>query len=67
MWTILSKQALDKKERSRIVRVFSLQALFDIQKQYPELKKDFTDTLEKMDGENIPSIKARIRILRKPK
>lgn len=67
IWDKLSQQALDKTERSRIVRVLSLQALFDIQKQYPELKKDFMDTLEKMDRENIPSIKARIRILRKTK
>jgi|SRR6185312_4527109 len=66
-WNIFTLSALDKKERSRIVRVFSLQALFDIQKQYPELKKDFMDTLEKMDSENIPSIKSRIRILRKAK
>jgi hypothetical protein len=67
VWDKLSQQALDKTERSRIVRVLSLQALFDIQKQYPELKKDFIDTMEKMDRENIPSIKARIRILRKAK
>ena len=66
VWNILTQWANDKME-SRIVRVFSLQALFDIQKQYPWLKKDFTDTLERLDRENIPSIKARIRILRSKK
>ncbi len=64
VWDMLTLWAKNKNE-SRIVRVLSLQSLFDIQKQNAELKKDFTDTLEIMDRENIPSIKARIRILRK--
>jgi hypothetical protein len=66
VWNILTQLAIDKSG-SRIVRVFSIQALYDIQLQYPELKKDFTDTLAKLDRENIPSIKARIRILRNKK
>jgi hypothetical protein len=65
-WDKLTQWANDKKE-SRIVRVFSLQALYDIQKQYPELKKDFMGTMNTLDRENIPSIKARIRKLRKDK
>jgi len=66
VWDKLTQWANDKKG-IRIARVFSLQTLFDIQKQYPELKKDFMDTLAKLDRENIPSIKARIRKLRKDK
>lgn len=64
VWEILTLWAKDKSG-SRIVRVFSMQALFDIQTKYPELNKDFTDTIAVLDRENIPSIKARIRILRK--
>ncbi len=63
-WDRLTQWALDKSG-SRIVRVNSMQALFDIQKQYPELKKDFTDTLAKLDREIIPSLVARIKKLRK--
>jgi hypothetical protein len=64
VWNTLTQWAMDKSG-SRIVRVNSMQALFDIQKQYPELKKDFTDTISKMGRENIPSIVARIKKLRK--
>ncbi len=63
-WNRLTQWALDKSG-SRIVRVNCMQALFDIQKQYFELCKDFTDTLSKLDRENIPSIVARIKKLRK--
>jgi hypothetical protein len=66
VWAKLTQWAKDKSE-SRIVRVLSLQSLFDIQKKFPELKKDYTNTIEIMDRENIPSIKARIRILKKQK
>jgi hypothetical protein len=65
VWNILTKWVTDKTGKSRIVRVFSLQALFDIQKQYPELKKDFMDTVSQLDRENVPSIVARIKKLRK--
>jgi hypothetical protein len=64
VWDKLTQWAHDKKG-SRVVRVLSMQSLYDIQKQYPELKKDFMDTINTVDRENIPSIKARIRILRK--
>jgi hypothetical protein len=63
-WDKLTLWALDRSG-SRIVRINSMQALFDIQKQCPELKKDFTDTISKMERENIPSIVARIKKLRK--
>lgn len=64
VWDKLTQWALDKTG-SRIVRVNSIQGLFDIQTKFPELKKDFTDTLSKLDRENIPSIVARIKKLRK--
>ncbi len=64
VWDRLTQWALDKSG-SRIVRVNSMQGLYDIQKKFPELKKDFTDTLLKLDRETIPSLVARIKILRK--
>jgi hypothetical protein len=64
VWDRLTQWALDKSG-SRIVRVNSTQALFDIQKQYTDLRKDFTDTLSKLDRENIPGIVARIKNIRK--
>ncbi|HTB30784.1 MAG TPA: hypothetical protein VK808_02090 [Bacteroidia bacterium] len=64
VWNKLTQWALDNSG-SRIVRVNSIQALFDIQSQYPELRKDFTDTLSKLDRLPIPSIVARIKKLRK--
>lgn len=64
VWNKLTQWAIDKTS-SRIVRVNSIQGLFDIQKKFPELKKDFTDTLLKLDRGNIPSITVRIKKLRK--
>ncbi len=64
VWDKLTQWALDKCG-SRIVRVNSIQGLFDIQRKFPELKKDFTDTLLKLDRETITSIVARIKKLRK--
>jgi hypothetical protein len=63
IWDKLTQWALDKTG-SRIVRVNSIQALFDIQKQYPELRKDFENTIAQADRQNVPSVSARIRILR---
>jgi len=64
VWDTLTRQALDKKE-SRIVRVLSMQGLFDLLKQYPELLTDFTLTIKALEKEPVPSIAARIRILKK--
>jgi hypothetical protein len=64
VWATLTNWALNKKE-SRIVRVFSLQGLFDLLKQAPELRVDYEQTLTTLEGEPIPSIAARVRILRK--
>lgn len=64
VWEILTKQAKDKKE-SKIVRVLSVQGLFDLLTQYPELKNDFLQTITVLEKEPIPSIAARICILKK--
>lgn len=64
VWDKLTQWALDKSG-SRIVRVNSMQGLFEIQMKFPELKNDFANTLLKLDRENIPSIVARIKKLRK--
>ena len=64
LWEILSNWALDSSE-SKIVRVNSIQTLFDLSKQAPELTEDFDLTISQLEREEIPSIKARIRKLKK--
>jgi hypothetical protein len=64
VWDTLTKWALDKKE-SKIVRVFSMQGMYDLLAQYPELRDDYLHTVEKMKNDPAPSIAARIRILTK--
>jgi hypothetical protein len=64
VWQILSDWATDKKE-SKIVRVDSLQGLFDLLIQSKELNKDLQFTLSKIEKENVPSLNARIRKIRK--
>jgi sRNA-binding carbon storage regulator CsrA len=60
VWAILTEWAKDKSE-SKIVRVNSLQALHDLTLDNKELKKDFELTIQGIERENIPSLKARIR------
>jgi hypothetical protein len=62
-WNTLTKWAKDKTN-SRIVRVNSIQGLFEMKKQKGELEKDFSLTLTELGKENIPSINARIRQLK---
>jgi len=62
-WNILTKWAKDKTN-SRIVRVNSLQALFDLLSQDKILLGDFNLLLYELEEENIPSIKARIKMIR---
>lgn len=62
VWDLLNIWLKDKKE-SRIVRVNSLQSLFEMQLQYAELRKDFLLTVQQVQRENIPSLNARIRKL----
>ncbi|MGZ5242611.1 MAG: hypothetical protein ACXWW0_01935 [Bacteroidia bacterium] len=63
VWQVLAKRASDKKE-SRIVRVLSLQAMYDLLKQFPELKPDFDQLIEEVSTQKIPSITARIKQFR---
>jgi hypothetical protein len=63
-WNTLTNWAKDKTN-SRIVRVNSIQGLFEMVKQKSELEEEFNLTLSELEKENIPSINARIAILRK--
>jgi len=60
IWQILTNWATDKQE-SKIVRVNSIQGLFDLLRQEPKLIQDFNLTLATIENEKIPSINARIK------
>jgi len=60
IWDRLTMWATDRKE-SKIVRVNSIQGLFNLLKYKPELLQDFNLTLTEIEKEKIPSINARIR------
>lgn len=62
-WDTLTNWAMDKNN-SRIVRVNSIQGLFEMLKDHNELTQDFALTLTELEQENIPSINARIRLLK---
>jgi hypothetical protein len=64
IWGIMLMWAKDKSN-SRIVRVNSLQALFELAKQEISLLPQFNLVLQQMEKENIPSLNARIRNIRK--
>lgn len=61
-WSLLTKWATDRKE-SKIVRVNSIQGLFNLLQQNPELSQDFNLTLSEIGKEKIASLNARIRKL----
>lgn len=63
-WEKLIHWAKDKTN-SRIARVHSIQGLFEMLRTEPELIMDFNFTLTELEKEEIPSINARIRNLRK--
>lgn len=63
VWHILTYWTQNKNE-SKIVRVNSLQGLFDLSRRYTEFKNDFDKTLASMGHEKIPSIQARIQRIR---
>ena len=63
VWATLTNWALDKNE-SRIVRVNSLQALHDFVMLNPDLQRDYKQTIDGLQLENIPSINARVRKLK---
>jgi len=64
VWETLTKWAKDKTD-SRLVRVGSIQGLFEMMKQKNNSIKDFSLTILELEKENIPSINARIRNIRK--
>ncbi len=61
-WDLLTKWATDKKE-SKIVKVNSIQGLFNLLRQNHELSQDFNLTLSEIEKEKIPSLNARIKKL----
>jgi hypothetical protein len=63
IWQILLAWATNKVE-SKIVRVNSLQALFNLLTLNKELEHHFSSTLSKIEKENIPSLNARIKKLK---
>ena len=62
--TTLTCWARDITE-SRIVRVNSIQGLFDLLKRWPGQRKGLERTLAQLERGTVPSIKARIRKLKK--
>jgi len=62
-WKILMRWTKDKNN-SKIVRVNSMQALFELNKQNKKFAKDFQKLISELEKENIPSIKARIKKLK---
>jgi hypothetical protein len=64
VWDVLTKWAMDKTN-SRIVRVNSIQGLFELTKQNPDLLQSFSLILFEMEKENISSVNARIRKIRR--
>jgi hypothetical protein len=63
-WNMLIQWAKDSAD-SRIVRVNAIQALFNLTSQNPAKRKKFNLLLLELDKENIPSVNARIRKIRK--
>lgn len=62
-WFTLTSWAKDNAN-SRIVRVNSIQGLFEMEQQEKALENDLALTLSEIEKENIPSINARIRKLK---
>ena len=62
VWKILGKWVLDKNE-SKIVRVNSLQSLYEIAKINNEYQSELVKIIEIIGKENIASINARIKKL----
>lgn len=60
VWQTLTNWALDRTE-SKIVRVNSLQTLFELSTQHEQLKIEFNLVIDSLMKEKIPSIQARIK------
>lgn len=63
VWNLLKKWVRNRKE-SKIVRVNSIQSLFNLSQRNDYLKEDFESIIQEIKIENIPSIKARLRKLK---
>jgi hypothetical protein len=63
VFKILRKWAINPKE-SKIVRVNTIQSLYELAKQNDSFKTDFLSIIDTVQEENIASINARIRKLR---
>jgi hypothetical protein len=63
VWNKLATWTTDKNE-SKIVRVNSVQALFELSKKFKDLKADFCSIIQEVERENISSLNARIRKLK---
>lgn len=65
VWELLKSWSLDKRS-SKIVRVNSLQGLFELSTTSPSLTVELKEIFKEVQKENIPSINARIRKLYLP-
>lgn len=63
-WKMLSSWTFDKSN-SRIVRVCAIQSLYDLSKQQQNLMTDLNTIMFEIEKENIPSLNARLRLIRK--
>ncbi len=64
IWELLSSWLLDPTE-SKIVRANSIQALFELSEQNTTAKEKLNSILIEVEKENIPSLLARIRKIRR--
>ncbi|HLT06055.1 MAG TPA: hypothetical protein VK014_00945 [Cyclobacteriaceae bacterium] len=64
VWELLLSWTKNKKQ-SRIVRVFSLQSLYDLLPVLPDQKQNFSKLITELQEEQIPSLNARIKKLSK--
>jgi hypothetical protein len=53
-----------KTEKSNIVKVFSMQTIYDLKKQYPELAADLTEVVEYLRQDKAPSVQSRLKRLK---
>ena len=64
VWETLSSWLIDPEE-SKIVRANSLQALHELSVQHLAAKEKFESILSEVEKENVPSLRARIRKIRR--
>jgi hypothetical protein len=62
LWHTLTTYTLDINE-AKSVRVSSIQGLYNLLSQCPELKEDFDQTISVIKEEEAPSLKAKIRTI----